>query len=386
MDLFEYILETMNYNLYTEDYLYESIDIKKIGSNIKEYIVRFFKWLRKKVLDMIEKIKMKFRKKDSGQQSLKGMIAKHEADEKNIDDEISDNEVKDNTDDEISDNEVKDKTDETKKASLSRAQNIKSAYIKLNRELINIMKDIDKDKDITEEKVRSIESRLLKLKDESKQSKMFYLGIIPAKVKPLYDKKMRQIEDSIVKCSKIIRNLTTYEILAPDFTFYERVVKDAMGEVRELLISFSKGISVKDINVEYEYDSVKKSRTGFEDTRSDNRYRRKLEELFSDATEDIETTEPKPIRLKNDMSVDKYFKNVYDELSKNMDVIMKECTVLYERLEKTNASKKSDHDTKISSEDLAFLKKLMGQMSNFMVKVLSKLNSDIDNLKNKKDK
>ena len=30
MDLFEYILETMNYNLYTEDYLYESIDIKKI--------------------------------------------------------------------------------------------------------------------------------------------------------------------------------------------------------------------------------------------------------------------------------------------------------------------------------------------------------------------
>ena len=373
MDLFEYILETMNYNLYTEDYLYESIDIKKIGSNIKEYIVRFFKWLRKKVLDMIEKIKMKFRKKDGGQQSLKGMIAKHEAEEKNIDDEISDNEVKDDT-------------DGTKKPSLSRAQNIKSAYIKLNRELINIMKDIDKDKDITEEKVRSIESRLLKLKDESKQSKMFFLGIIPDKVKPLYDKKMGQIDASIVKCSKIIRDLTSYEILAPDFTFYERVVKDAMGEVRELLISFSKGINVKDINDAYEYDSVKKSRTGFEDTRSDNRYRRKLEELFSDATEDIETTEPKPMRLKNDMSVDKYFKNVYDELSKNMDVIMKECTVLYDRLEKTNASKRSDYDTKISSEDLAFLKKLMGQMSNFMVKVLSKLNSDIDNLKNKKDK
>ena len=65
MDLFEYILETMNYNLYTEDYLYESIDIKKIGSNIKEYIVRFFKWLRKKITDAFEKLKSKFSKKSS---------------------------------------------------------------------------------------------------------------------------------------------------------------------------------------------------------------------------------------------------------------------------------------------------------------------------------
>ena len=65
MDLFEYILETMNYNLYTEDYLYESIDIKKIGSNIKEYIVRFFKWLRKKITEAFEKLKSKFSKKGS---------------------------------------------------------------------------------------------------------------------------------------------------------------------------------------------------------------------------------------------------------------------------------------------------------------------------------
>ena len=65
MDLFEYILETMNYNLYTEDYLYESIDIKKIGSNIKGYIVRFFSWLRKKITEAFEKLKSKFSKKGS---------------------------------------------------------------------------------------------------------------------------------------------------------------------------------------------------------------------------------------------------------------------------------------------------------------------------------
>ena len=65
MDLFEYILETMNYNLYTEDYLYESIDIKKIGSNIKGYIVRFFSWLRKKITEAFEKLKSKFTKKGS---------------------------------------------------------------------------------------------------------------------------------------------------------------------------------------------------------------------------------------------------------------------------------------------------------------------------------
>ena len=73
MDLFEYILETMNYNLYTEDYLYESIDIKKIGSNIKEYIVRFFKWLRKKITDAFEKLKSKFSKKGSSSNDKKDL-------------------------------------------------------------------------------------------------------------------------------------------------------------------------------------------------------------------------------------------------------------------------------------------------------------------------
>lgn len=57
MDLFEYILETMNYNLYTEDYLYESIDVKKIGSDIVGYIKRFFKWIRTKFNQIVSKFK-----------------------------------------------------------------------------------------------------------------------------------------------------------------------------------------------------------------------------------------------------------------------------------------------------------------------------------------
>ena len=60
MDLFEYILETMNYNLYTEDYLYESIDMKKIGNDLVGYIKRFFKWIRTK----FDQIVSKFRKTD----------------------------------------------------------------------------------------------------------------------------------------------------------------------------------------------------------------------------------------------------------------------------------------------------------------------------------
>ena len=60
MDLFEYILETMNYNLYTEDYLYESIDMKKIGNDLVGYIKRFFKWIRTK----FEQIVSKFKKTD----------------------------------------------------------------------------------------------------------------------------------------------------------------------------------------------------------------------------------------------------------------------------------------------------------------------------------
>ena len=49
MDLFEYILETMNYNLYTDEYLFENIltedmiteavDIRKLGSAIKKLLI-----------------------------------------------------------------------------------------------------------------------------------------------------------------------------------------------------------------------------------------------------------------------------------------------------------------------------------------------------------
>ena len=95
MDLFEYILETMNYNLYTEDYLYESIDIKKIGSNIKEYIVRFFKWLRKKITEAFEKLKSKFTKKGSSSNDKKDLptddeILKTDIDDSDLDDDDDD--------------------------------------------------------------------------------------------------------------------------------------------------------------------------------------------------------------------------------------------------------------------------------------------------------
>ena len=95
MDFFEYILETMNYNLYTEDYLYESIDIKKIGSNIKEYIVRFFKWLRKKITEAFEKLKSKFSKKGSSSNDKKDLptddeILKTDVDDSDLDDDDDD--------------------------------------------------------------------------------------------------------------------------------------------------------------------------------------------------------------------------------------------------------------------------------------------------------
>ena len=95
MDLFEYILETMNYNLYTEDYLYESIDIKKIGSNIKGYIIRFFSWLRKKITEAFEKLKSKFSKKGSSSNDKKDLptddeILKTDVDDSDLDDDDDD--------------------------------------------------------------------------------------------------------------------------------------------------------------------------------------------------------------------------------------------------------------------------------------------------------
>ena len=95
MDLFEYILETMNYNLYTEDYLYESIDIKKIGSNIKGYIIRFFSWLRKKITDAFEKLKSKFSKKGSSNNEkdlpTDDEILKTDVDDSDLDDDDDEN-------------------------------------------------------------------------------------------------------------------------------------------------------------------------------------------------------------------------------------------------------------------------------------------------------
>ena len=75
MDLFEYILETMNYNLYTDEYLFENIltedmiteavDIRKLGSAIKKYVDKFLQWIFKKAKDLFKFIKSKFFKNDN---------------------------------------------------------------------------------------------------------------------------------------------------------------------------------------------------------------------------------------------------------------------------------------------------------------------------------
>ena len=75
MDLFEYILETMNYNLYTDEYWFENIltedmiteavDIRKLCSAIKKYVDTFLQWIFKKAKDLFKFIKSKFVKNDN---------------------------------------------------------------------------------------------------------------------------------------------------------------------------------------------------------------------------------------------------------------------------------------------------------------------------------
>ena len=75
MDLFEYILETMNYNLYTDEYWFENlltedmiteaVDIRKIGKAIKNYVDKFLQWIFKKARELFKFIKSKFVKNDN---------------------------------------------------------------------------------------------------------------------------------------------------------------------------------------------------------------------------------------------------------------------------------------------------------------------------------
>ena len=81
MDLFEYILETMNYNLYTDEYLFENIltedmiteavDIRKIGKAIKNYVDKFLQWIFKKAQDLFKFIKSKFVKNNKDKEFVK---------------------------------------------------------------------------------------------------------------------------------------------------------------------------------------------------------------------------------------------------------------------------------------------------------------------------
>ena len=65
MDLFEYILETMNYNLYTDEYLFENIDMKKLGSAVKSYYNKLKTYLIKKIHDVFSAFKNFFKKNKS---------------------------------------------------------------------------------------------------------------------------------------------------------------------------------------------------------------------------------------------------------------------------------------------------------------------------------
>jgi hypothetical protein len=65
MDLFEYILETMNYNLYTDEYLFENIDMKKLGSAVKSYYNKLKTYLIKKIQDVFSAFKNFFKKNKS---------------------------------------------------------------------------------------------------------------------------------------------------------------------------------------------------------------------------------------------------------------------------------------------------------------------------------
>ena len=65
MDLFEYILETMNYNLYTDEYLFENIDMKKLGSAVKSYYNKLKTYLIKKIHDVFSAFKIFFKKNKS---------------------------------------------------------------------------------------------------------------------------------------------------------------------------------------------------------------------------------------------------------------------------------------------------------------------------------
>ena len=65
MDLFEYILETMNYNLYTDEYLFENIDMKKLGSAVKSYYNKLKTYLIKKIQDVFSTFKNFLKKNKS---------------------------------------------------------------------------------------------------------------------------------------------------------------------------------------------------------------------------------------------------------------------------------------------------------------------------------
>jgi hypothetical protein len=245
MDLFEYILETMNYNLYTEDCLYESIDIKKIGSNIKEYIVRFFSWLRKKITEAFEKLKSKFTKKGSSSNDKKDLptddeILKTDIDNRDIDDDEKENERQEEAENQKKENETKERIERERDDATTRSlinqikkESIKKVEKERVMEMVNDLRRIQEyikkkggfDK-LTKSDIFSIRSNISDLKRNING----YARVGgKVKAKRHVDDKLKMIS---IRLSTIMSN-NTHNYLVTDLDNLEDIINECSDIIEE---------------------------------------------------------------------------------------------------------------------------------------------------------
>ena len=256
MDLFECILETMNYNLYTEDYLYESIDIKKIGSNIKGYIIRFFSWLRKKITEAFEKLKSKFTKKGSSNDK-KDLPTDDEilktVDDGDLDvDDEKEHERQEDDEDQKKEHERQEEDEQQKKeherqerikrerdvaATRSLNQMKKESIKKVKKECVVVMvndlrriqENIKKKGGFDKLTKSDIYSIMVDI-DDLKRNKNGYASIgMKAKAKRHVDNKLKMIN---IRLSTIMNN-NTHEYLVTDLENLDNIIEECSGIIEE---------------------------------------------------------------------------------------------------------------------------------------------------------
>ena len=259
MDLFEYILETMNYNLYTEDYLYESIDIKKIGSNIKEYIVRFFKWLRKKITEAFEKLKSKFSKKGSSSNDKKDLptddeLLKTDVDDSDLDDDDDEKEHERQEDDkqqkkeherQEDDEQQKKEQERQERIKREREESAKRSFKQMKKEAINKVKKesvsvMVNDLRHIQENIKKkggfdnlTKSDIYKIMvdiDDLKRNKNGYASIgMKAKAKRHVDNKLKMINKRLYT----ITNNNTHEYVITDLYNLDDIINECRDVIEE---------------------------------------------------------------------------------------------------------------------------------------------------------